>query len=421
MIRNRVLTMTLAASMILGMSAPLTEAGAKETTNYKSHDANKKGQWIGAWSTSQQPPYGEGISQDGFNNQTIRMIVHPHASGSEVRIRLSNTFGTQPLTFGKVNVARAKTGAKTVSGSQRGITFGGKSTITIPAGAEVLSDAIPFKVMDGESLAVTVYVPNASGPTTWHKLSRQNSYISTQGDQTEDINGSAFSNKIDSWFWLSGVDVLSKSNKKNRVIVTLGDSITDGFESEVDANRRWPDVFDDRLDKKYLGKNYSVLNSGISGNKILRDSPIYGVNALARLNRDVFMQTGVTDVILLEGINDIGHTPHTLDASQIIAGMEQIAAQTHARGLRIYAGTLTPFRGFKEGAYFTEEGEKTRKEVNNWIRTSGVFDGVIDFERAVANPSDPERLLPAYDFDHLHPNDTGYKAMADSIDLSLFK
>lgn len=418
--RKPLLPMILTASLVFGISTVYAEVNSEKTTNHTSQSTSNKREWIGAWSASQQPAYDSEISHSGFKNQTVRMIVHPHASGSDIRIRLSNTFGSQPLTFGKVDAARAGKEAETISGSHRGITFGGKSSVTIPPGAEVLSDPTPFEVTDGENLAVSVYIPDESGPTTWHKLSRQNSYISTQGNHTSEDDTTSFITKTDSWFWLSGVDVLTKSSKKNRVIVTLGDSITDGFASTVDANRRWPDILDDRLDKEYPGENFSILNAGISGNKILRDSPIYGVNALARIDRDVLTQTGVTDVILLEGINDIGHLPHTLDANQIIAGMQQIAAQVHAKGLKIYAGTLTPFRGFRD-TYFTEEGEKVRKEVNSWIRTSGVFDGVIDFEHAVADPNNSEKLLPAYDFDHLHPNDEGYKVMADSIDLSIFK
>lgn len=228
--------------------------------------------------------------------------------------------------------------------------------------------------------------------------------------------------KFDAWFWLSGVDVLTESNKKYRVIVALGDSITDGYLSTLNENRRWTDVLNDRLDKEINNQMFSVLNQGISGNRILTDSPIFGEKALSRLERDVFSQTGVTDLILLEGINDIGHLPHVHDANKIIAGIKEIAVQAHERGIRIYAGTLTPFNAYDEGNYFTEEGEQTRQKVNEWIRNNDVLDGFIDFDRAVAAPSNPQKILPTYDSgDHLHPNDLGLKMLAESIDLSIFK
>jgi lysophospholipase L1-like esterase len=215
--------------------------------------------------------------------------------------------------------------------------------------------------------------------------------------------------------------VLAQPSVKG-AIVTLGDSITDGHSSTLNANHRWPDYLAERIQRQGKGRQYSVLNSGISGNKILRDSPVYGVNALARLDRDVLTQSGATHVILLEGINDIGHEPHTFDANKIIAGMKQIVDQVHASGLKVYGGTLTPFEGTTIEGYYTEEGEQTRQEVNRWIRTGGYFDGVIDFDKALRDPENPLRLKPEFDSgDHLHPNDKGYKAMAEAVNLSLFK
>ncbi|MGP4078806.1 SGNH/GDSL hydrolase family protein [Pseudalkalibacillus sp. R45] len=425
MLRMKMFIFIVLASLLLG----ITTVFANPTNSSLAHDddtttINKTlnhQSWKGAWAASPQPPYENGISQEGFENQTVRMIIHPHASGEEVRLRFSNVFGSEALIFGNVSIALSENDAVTVPGSNAHVTFSGERSITIPPGAEVISDPLDFEVKDDQNLAVSVYIPEASGPTTWHNLSRQTSYISESGDYTEAEEGAAFTDTDVSWFWLSGVDVLTKKND-GRVIVTLGDSITDGHSSTIDANLRWPDVLDDRLDEKYHNKNHSVLNAGISGNKILRDSPVYGVNALARLNRDVLSQTRATDVILLEGINDIGHVPHTLDSEKIIAGMEQIAAQAHAKGLRIYAGTLLPFRDTTIKNYFTEEGEIVRQEVNEWIRTSGVFDGVIDFDMVMQDPENPQKLRPEYDAgDHLHPNDAGYQAMADAIDLALFR
>ncbi|PWE74528.1 hypothetical protein B1R38_05215 [Bacillus cereus] len=388
-----------------------------ETNQVKSvQQHNKEQKWIGAWTASQLMPYDFGISQIGFKNQTVRMIVHPHASGSKIRFRFSNIFGTKPLTLGKVNVALASNRAKTISGSERQVTFGGKLSITIPVGEEVFSDPTSFDFKEGENLTVSVFVPNSTGPTTWHRFGMQTTYFSTEGDYTTDHNASSFTKSVESWFWLSGIDILSK-DKNARVIVALGDSISDGYNSELDANHRYPDYLAERL-KDNFKQEFSVLNAGISGNRILQDDPLLGIKALDRIDRDVFSQTGVTDVILLEGINDIRLLPHNYNTEQIIAGIKKIVDKVHTKGLRIYGGTLSPYRGTPD---YTEEGEVTRIRVNTWIRSSGVFDGVIDFEKALADPNNPSKMLPAYDSgDHVHPNDAGYKAMAEVIDLSIF-
>lgn len=405
------LILLMIGTMLFGKS--MTEVQAAPSPN--SH------KWIGAWSASPQQPYDQGPSHEGFENQTIRFIVHPHLDGSAVRLKFANTFGNEPLKIGKVTVAKAKAGAEVENGTMTEVFFGGKYGTTIPVGAEAISDPVNIPVTYGEDLAVSVYFPEATGPTTWHRLSRQTSYVSTAGDHTDNTDASAFPTAIDAWFYLSAVDVQAEPSAKG-AIVTLGDSITDGHSSTANANHRWPDFLADRIQQQGKGKKYSVLNAGISGNKILRDSPIYGENALARLNRDVLNQSGVTHVILLEGINDIGHVPHTLDAEKIIAGMKQIADQVQAKGLNIFAGTLTPFKGTTIRNYYTEAGEETRQQVNEWIRTSGYFDGVIDFDQVLQDPNNPLYLNAAFDSgDHLHPNDAGYKAMADAVDLSLFK
>jgi lysophospholipase L1-like esterase len=384
------------------------------------------GHWIGAWSASQVAAWetvdwDAGTSRKGFNDQTVRMIVHPNASGQAVRIRLSNAFGKKPLTFGKATIADTKEGASVVAGSVRQLSFDGKQSVTIPAGEEIYSDPIPFEVTDGSDLTISVYLPAHSGPATWHPTSNRTTYFSGSGDFTGATNENAFTRSFDAWFWLSGVDVLTDSNKKSRVIVALGDSITDGYLSSLNENRRWTDVLNDRLDSEIKNQNFSVLNHGISGNKILTDSPIFGEKALSRLERDVFSQTGVTDILLLEGINDIGHEPHVYDADRIIEGIKEIADKAHQRGLRIYAGTLTPFKGYEEGVYYTEQGEATRQEVNAWVRNNSILDGFIDFDKTLADPQDPEKILPKYDSgDALHPNDLGLKTMGESIDLSIF-
>ena len=415
---RKIADLLLIAVLVIGVGlvpyvkGPIVEAKMSE----------KGGHWIGAWSASQAAAWDSGITHEGFNNQTIRMIIHPNASGSSVKIRLSNEFGTKPLTFDKVTIANKKAGAEVVAGSVKNLTFNHHNEVTIPKGEAVYSDPIPFIVKDGTDLTISIYLQGDSGPVTWHNTSSQTTYISAEGDFSEQVSGDSYTETFNSWFFLAGVDVLTDSNKKSRVIVALGDSITDGYLSTINENRRWTDVLNDRLDREIKNQHFSVLNSGITGNRILTDSPIYGEKALSRLNRDVFSQTGVTDIILLEGINDIGHIPHVFDAQKIIAGMKEMAKQAHKRGLKIYIGTLTPFYAFKPGNYYTEEGERTRQEVNKWIRSNDVFDGVIDFDRTLADPEDPKKLLEEFDSgDNLHPNDLGLRAMAESIDLSIFE
>lgn len=422
-LKKSIVAGVLALNVVFGMTTAFAATDSSTDKHTAQSTVSKSEKWIGAWATSQQHPHPTGISNDGFKNQTLRMIVHPHASGSEIRLKFSNVYGTKPLTLGKINVARSGEGAKTLSGTDRKITFKGKSSTTIPVGKELLSDPISFNVKEGENLTVSVYIPGNTGPTTWHSLSNQTSYYSVKGNQTNEASGKSFTKSVNSWFWLSGVDVVTK-DKNARVIVTLGDSITDGDWSTLNANTRYPDYLADFLDKTFK-QEVSVLNAGISGNRILHDLPQNGESALKRLNRDVLSQTGVTDVILLEGINDIAKMPHNYNHTQIINGMKKIAKEAHKKGLRIYVGTLTPFRDASYLQYdwtFTEQGEETREKVNAWIRSNKDFDGVIDFEKAIANPQDPDRMLPVYDSgDHIHPNSTGYQAMANAIDLSVFK
>ncbi|WP_179107195.1 SGNH/GDSL hydrolase family protein [Sediminibacillus massiliensis] len=419
--------MTTQRLMLLGITAIIAMSISFST--FQIFAKPKKGHWIGAWAASQTSAWktvdwDEGFSQNGFENETIRMIVHPTASGKEVKIRLSNQFGEKAVTFGEVTISDTVVGAKAAAGSIKSLTFDHKESVTIPAGETAISDAIPFNVTDGSDLTISVYISGKSGPATWHNTASQKSYFA-DGNAASNINGIGFEHKADSWFYLSGVDVLTKSAKQPRTIVALGDSITDGHKSTLNANHRWTDFLDDRLDKQVKNQSFSVLNQGISGNRILTDSPTFGEKALDRLERDVFSQTGVTDVIFMEGINDIGHSNpyHVYDPELIIDGMTRIAKEAHEHGLRIYIGTLTPMNEYTDNPdYYTSKGENTRQAVNQWIRSQDVFDGVFDFDKAIRDPRNPDRLLPEYDSgDHLHPNDAGLKAMADSIDLSVFR
>ncbi|MEC5422551.1 SGNH/GDSL hydrolase family protein [Virgibacillus sp. C22-A2] len=374
-----------------------------------------KDNWVGAWTASMQSPYDEGVSHKGFENQTLRLIIHPQVSGKEMRIRLANTYGSNPLSIEEVHAAVSKNGAEIVPETDQQVTFGGEQKVTIAPGEKEFSDPISFEVNGEDNLAISLYVSGDTGPATWHPHSMQTTYISS-GNHVSDADNSRFE-KEEAWFWLDGVDVIPDPPVKGAIVV-LGSSIANGNHSTVDANHRWPDFLATRLNQDTSGINMSVLNAGISANQLINSKPDKGENAFARLERDVFSQSGVKAVILHQGLNDIRHHPE-YDAEKIIERMKQIIKSSHNQGLEIYGGTLTPFKG---SGMYTSRGEETRQEVNHWIRTSEEFDGVIDFDEALRDPEDPERYLPKYDAgDYLHPNDAGYKKMAETVDLSFFK
>lgn len=384
----------------------------KSSNEKKSDEVN----WVGTWSTSLQAPLDVGISHNGFENQTIRLIIHPQIDGKKMRIRLSNTFGSTPLSIEEVHVAVSKSESEIVPDSDQQVTFGGNPNVTIPPGARKFSDPISFEVTSEKDLVVSLYVRDKTGPATWHPYSIQTTYIST-GNHVSDSGASDFKTTETSWFWLDGVDVIPDPSVKGAIVV-LGSSIANGNHSTLNANRRWPDYLAKRLNHETSDTKMSVLNAGISANQLIFSTPGKGEHALARIDRDVFSQTGVKAVILHLGLNDIRHHPE-YDVEKIIETMKQVIISSHEHGLKIYGGTLTPF---KDSGMYTTIKEKTRQEVNNWIRNSGEFDGVIDFDKALRDPESPEQFLTKYDAgDQLHPNDAGYKKMAESIDLSIFK
>jgi lysophospholipase L1-like esterase len=396
--------------------------------------ADGPGRWVTTWTTanaaSQRPTT--------FSNQTIREVMHTTIGGSAVRLRLSNTFGPRTIRFDAVYVGLQSDGAAVVPKSNREVTFGGSRSIAIPEGADVLSDPVSFSVGSEQNLTISLFTEGETGPATVHGSALQTNYISDAGNfaAEEDAKGFEISpgsktkgpTTTGSWYFLSAVEVLAPAGVKGAV-VALGDSITDGASSRPDKNERWTDVLARRLLANH--KELAVLNAGIGGNRVLTSSPCWGQNAVARLRRDVLSQVGIEAVILFEGTNDIGQpdtpaaatnpclTRTQVTADEIIAGYKQIIARTHAQGLKIFGATILPYQGF---GGWTSTGEAKRSSVNQWIRTSGTFDGVIDFDAAVRDPANPSHLAPPYDSgDHLHPGPAGHEAMGNAVDLKLFR
>ena len=378
--------------------------------------AGRDSGWVTTWGASPVAPLPANITNPGFTNQTVRLIVRTSVGGSHVRVRLSNLFGTDSLLVGAAHIALRSKDSTTVTGSDRTLTFGSSTAVTIPPGALVVSDAAALSVPAQADLAISLFLPGPTGQATWHPGAHATNYVSPAGDFSV-RSDMPVDHTVTSWFYLTDVEV--KAARRTAAIVTFGDSITDGTNSTTDANRRWPNFLFQRLALRHM--DLAVVDQGIGGNRVLHD--LTGPNALARFDRDVLAQTGVKFIIVLLGINDVGRSDvgpplNPVTADELIAGHKQMIVRAHARGLRIYGCTLTPFEG---AAYFRPEGETKREVVNNFIRTGGFYDGVIDFDQVTRDPSHPTRFLPAYDSgDHLHPNDAGYQAMGSAVDLSLF-
>jgi lysophospholipase L1-like esterase len=372
--------------------------------------------WVAAWAPSpvvgSTIPWSDCPAGDGLRDQTVRNVAFISAGGSSVRVRITNTFGERALRIGRASVAVQGADANPVPGTMHGLTFnGGGVEVVVAAGGRVLSDPVRLSVAPLSSLLISVYVPEPTGPVTNHPFTAQGNYLAT-GDRALATTADGYAD-TPCWLLVDGVDVRG-ARRVTGSVVALGDSITDTASTTGNANRRWPDYLARRLTAR-PGRTLSVVNAGLGGNRLLaprEGEPYWGVPALARLERDVFAQTGVRAVILLEGTNDIGYSAPAVD---IIAGYQQVIRQTRAQRLPIFGGTVPPF-----GGSFLDTPERRRiwAEVNDWIRTSGEFDGVVDFARALAAPDDPATLNPAYDSgDHLHPNDAGCAAMAAAVDL----
>jgi lysophospholipase L1-like esterase len=316
-----------------------------------------------------------------FTDQTIREVVHSSIGGDRLRLHLTNWQSPEVLQVGEVDLAVQSSGGIPVPGSHHRVTFSGAATTTIPAGRDTTSDIIPMHITAGENLLVSLYLPGTTGSSSWHSYAADTTYISTTGDHANDDDAADYPTKTSAWYYVAGLDVAAPST--HGTVVTFGDSITDGYRSSFGVNHRWPDYLGDRLRGRW-----GIVDSGISGNRVLTDSPYppLGISAERRFAHDALDVPGVRDVILLEGINDIGYLvgPNgaTLTAHDLINGYKKLIAQAHAAHVRIIGGTILSYKG---SYFYSSTGESTRQAVNRWIRRPGHFDGVVDFDAAVCD------------------------------------
>ncbi|HUI79502.1 MAG TPA: SGNH/GDSL hydrolase family protein [Bryobacteraceae bacterium] len=402
--------------------------------------ADAQEHWVATWAASPQAPrfniprpptpaatpQAQGNPAPAFpappaiNDLTVRMVARSSIGGRRVRIQLSNAFGTAPLKVGSAHIALRDKGSAIVAGSDRALTFSGRSSFAIPPAAEALSDAVDLDVPKLSDLLISVYVPEEVAAPTMHLTGLHTTYISKSGDFTGAPSIAELST-TQTWYWLSSVDVLAPA--EDSLIVAFGDSITDGATSTADANMSWPSQLAERLQAIDATAGLAIVNQGISGNRLLHDGA--GISALARFDRDVLSQPGVKWVIVLEGINDIGvgtqagaAAADAVTADDLIAAHKQMIERAHVHGIKAVGATLTPYEGAR---YYSEDGEKLRQAVNQWIRTSKAYDAVIDFDAVTRDPDNPKQIRPMYNIrDHLHPNDLGYRLMAEAVDLSMF-
>lgn len=427
------------AAVLLAVAAPVLVSSGNSVAQQSAPEAADRAAaswgWAGSWATAVTGAEATGVSRTGFADQTVRMIVRLSVGGEQVRVRLTNIYGEGPVTIGAATVALPNTTTPILYDvdptTVRDLKFNGRSTATMLKGQELLSDSIPLRVADQQDLVVSVYLPTATGPVTWHVTSRQSSY-SGPGDLTDAPSTGWTIGRTCCWFFLSGVDVLRRKSPGS--IVVIGDSLGDANGSTLNANKRWPNLLAERLiAANRNGKAPGVLNTSLAGNRLNHEGTEPGAggfpgfvqlgpNAGARLNEDVFAQTDARTVIMDVGVNDIWMNGDPADA--IINSIRQAGAQVQERGLRFVAATLGPFEGYAvtpsaPAGEWTPEKEATRLAVNHFLRTTHEFD-VIDFDAVLRDPANPSRLRPDFDSgDHIHPNDAGNQAMADFVQLSV--
>ncbi|WP_093399010.1 SGNH/GDSL hydrolase family protein [Sphingomonas sp. OK281] len=405
----------------------VTGADAREPASASARGAAsaRDTHWIATWGSSQMIAEGDNaLPADRAGAITLRQIVRVSAAGERVRIRLSNAFGTRPLAIGGAQLARPVVpGTPRTEGGAR-LTFSGQGDAVILAGAEIYSDPVPFHVAAGADLAISLYLPEAAGPQTGHPGSRATSFTLAGNAVTDETLAGA--TPTTHWYALADVEVARAPAAGT--VVAIGDSITDGYGVKPEHNARWPDVLAERLRGTAATRAIGVVNAGIGGNRVLLDG--LGPNLLARFDRDVIARSGVRWAIVLEGVNDLGvltrdapATPaqHAALVAQLKVGFAQLVARAHAHGITVIGGTVMPFGG---NTYYHPDAanEADRQAVNAFIRTSGLFDAVIDFDRSMRDPAHPDRLSPAYDSgDHLHPSEAGYRAMGGLVPLALFR
>ncbi|MFF1714721.1 SGNH/GDSL hydrolase family protein [Streptomyces sp. NPDC058268] len=423
--RTSAAAVATAATAALALTAGL---GLAVTGAHASGSKPSGPAWTAAWAASPQRAstgFKANWSEDGFSGHTLRQVVRVTEGGDRARIRLSNAYGTSPLHIAGATIARTKKGAAVEEGSVRRLTFEGRRSVEIPAHGQLSSDEAGLKLKPFESVTVTLHLARTTGPATFHAQSFATSYRA-DGDHVRDAGAGAFDESTESWYFLSGVDVRGARDRDRAHardgIVLFGDSITDGFASSTDLNRRWSDALAERLAK--AGTPRPVLNAGIGGNLVLNDSAWYGERGTARFGRDALDLPGVGTVVVLEGLNDIGFSESDtptykpapkVSAAELIAGHRKLIRARHAKGVKVVGATLLPLGG---SDHYGERAAKVSDEFNEWVRNSGEYDGYVDFDRALADPADGERIAPEFDSgDHLHPNDAGYRAMARAVDL----